>query len=72
MRIGRKHKPFYRIVAMPAEQKRGGKALDMIGYYNPIVEPKVIEVNMDKYNDWISKGAQPTATVKSLVSKAGK
>ena len=69
MRLGRKHKPYYRIVAMNDTSKRDGKALDYLGHYNPLTEPKDIVVDLDKYNDWIAKGAQPTDTVSSLVTK---
>lgn len=69
MRLGRKNRPYYRIVAIDSRKKRNGDALDYLGQYNPLTEPKEINVDMDKYNEWISKGAQPTNTVRSLVSK---
>lgn len=72
MRFGRKHSPSYRIVAIDVTRKREGKALDFIGHYNPIVQPKVLNIDMEKYNEWIQKGAQPTQTVKSLVKKVSK
>lgn len=69
MRFGKKHQPFYRIVAIESTQKRQGNALEYLGFYNPLAKPKLIEVDMTKYTDWIGKGAQPSTTVKSLINK---
>ncbi len=69
-RLGRKKKPFYRIVAADSESPRDGKFLDIIGTYDPLQEPAVIKVDQEKLADWISKGALPTTTVKSLLPKA--
>ncbi len=69
MRLGRAHRPYYRIVAMQSTRKRGGKALDFLGQYDPLANPKLINLDMEKYNDWIAKGAQPTDTVRSLARK---
>ena len=67
-RMGAKKAPFYRIVVADSRSPRDGRFIEEIGYYNPMEEPKVVKVDADKAKDWISKGAQPTDTVK-LYSK---
>ena len=57
---------FYRIVVADSRSPRDGRFIEEIGYYNPMEEPKVVKVDADKAKDWISKGAQPTDTVKTL------
>jgi len=69
VRFGRTHKPYYRIAAMNSTTKRNGKVLEYIGTYNPITDPKEIAIDMTKYDKWTQYGAQPTATVASLVKK---
>ena len=69
-RLGRKKKPFYRIVVADSECPRDGKFLDIVGTYDPLQDPAVITINDDKLQNWIGKGALPTTTVKSLLKKA--
>jgi len=69
-RLGRKKKPFYRIIVADSESKRDGKFLDVVGTYDPLQEPAAINVNNDKLQEWLGKGALPTSTVKSLLKKA--
>lgn len=73
-RLGRKKKPFYRIIVADSENKRDGKFLDIVGTYDPLQNPAAITINNEKLQEWIGKGALPTTTVKSLMSKnaAGK
>ncbi len=70
-RGGSKQRPFYRIVAADARSPRDGRFIDTIGTYNPI--PAEYEVNIDeeKAMYWLTNGAQPTDTVRSLLSKKG-
>ena len=68
-RLGRKKKPFYRIVVADAECKRDGKFLDVIGTYDPLQDPAVVKVDSSKLQDWLGRGALPTTTVKSLLKK---
>ncbi len=70
-RMGAKKKPFYRIVAIDSERKRDGRALDYVGYYNPMVDPPEIKIKEDRVKYWLEKGAQPTETVRSLLRKVG-
>jgi len=68
-RFGGKKKPYYRIVAVDREKPRETKYIDLIGTYNPLLDPAQIKIDFEKYNQWLSKGAQPSVTVKSLVKK---
>jgi small subunit ribosomal protein S16 len=68
-RFGRKKKPFYRIVVQNAEASRDGKFLDMVGTYDPMQDPIVLNIKQDKVQAWLDKGAQPTTTVKSLLAR---
>lgn len=70
-RMGAKKKPFYRIVVSDSRSPRDGKYIESIGTYNPNVEPAEIKVNKESAKEWLSKGAIPTDTAKSLLSKAG-
>ena len=70
-RKGSKKRPFYRIVAMNSETRRNGRALDFLGYYNPMVEPNDIKVEKEKVQKWMDRGATPTETVRSLLKKSG-
>jgi len=68
-RFGGKKKPYYRIVAVDREKPRESRYIELLGQYNPLTDPAQIKIDMDKYNQWIGKGAQPSVTVKSLVKK---
>ncbi len=68
-RMGTKHRPFYRIVAVDKERPRESKFIEQIGYYNPMTEPAEIKVDLSKYKEWIKKGAKPSQTVRSLIKK---
>jgi small subunit ribosomal protein S16 len=69
-RLGKKKKPFYRIIVADSESKRDGKFLDVVGTYDPLQNPAAIKINTEKLQEWIGKGALPTTTVKSLIGKA--
>ena len=70
-RMGRKKKPFYRIVAADARSPRDGKFIEEFGYYNPIDDPITLEVKEDRALYWLGVGAQPSDTVRSLFRKKG-
>lgn len=70
-RMGSKKRPFYRLVAVNSENRRDGRALEYLGYYNPMTEPAVIKLDEENIRKWIDKGAKPTDTVKSLFKQAG-
>lgn len=70
-RMGAKKKPFYRIVVADSRSPRDGRFIDIIGNYDPTKEPAIVNVDEDKALDWMGKGAQPTDTVRSLLSQKG-
>jgi len=70
-RMGAKKAPFYRIVVADSRNPRDGKVLDEIGTYDPTKQPSEIRVDAEAAKDWISKGAQPTDTVRALLKKSG-
>ena len=70
-RMGAHKKPFYRVVVADSRAPRDGKFIEEIGYYDPMKEPKVIEINAELAKKWLENGAQPTETVAKLFKKAG-
>jgi small subunit ribosomal protein S16 len=68
-RFGGKKKPYYRIVAVDREKPRESAYIDLLGQYAPLSDQGKVKIDMEKYNQWIRKGAQPSVTVKSLVKK---
>ncbi|NCD08573.1 MAG: 30S ribosomal protein S16 [Negativicutes bacterium] len=70
-RMGAKKNPFFRIVVADSRAPRDGRFIESIGYYDSTVQPAVVKIDEEKALDWMSKGAQPTDTVKSLFSKDG-
>ena len=70
-RHGRKHRPFYYIVVADSRAPRDGRFVERIGSYNPMTEPATIQLDFDKALSWIQKGAQPSDTARSLLSKEG-
>ncbi len=69
-RLGRKKKPFYRIIVADSERARDGRFLDVVGTYDPLQEPAAIKIDDKKLQEWLGKGALPTTTVKSLIKKS--
>ena len=72
MRTGAKKRPSYRIVVKEKQSKRDGAYLENLGTYNPTREPAEINLKSDRVQYWISKGAQPTDTVRRLIKQAAK
>lgn len=70
-RHGKKGKPFYHIVVADGRAPRDGRFIEKIGTYNPITKPADIVLDIDKALDWLNKGAQPTDTVRSILSYKG-
>lgn len=70
-RMGDKKSPFYRIVVTDSRNARDGAYIDKVGHYNPTVHPAEVVIDADKAKDWLSKGVQPTETVKSLLVREG-
>ena len=68
-RFGAKKRPFYRIVVTNSEAPRDGRFLEIVGTYDPNQEPAAVTVKEDLLSQWVNSGAQPTATVASLLKK---
>ncbi|HGZ70052.1 MAG TPA: 30S ribosomal protein S16 [Nitratifractor sp.] len=68
-RMGRKKKPFYRVVVTDSRKRRDGGWIESIGYYNPVVENKDIKIDEERLNYWLSVGAQMSPTVKRITGK---
>jgi small subunit ribosomal protein S16 len=66
-RVGSKKNPIYRVVAADSRSPRDGKFIEIVGRYNPQTDPSTIELNEEKVKDWLSKGAQPTESVRKLL-----
>jgi len=70
-RFGKKRSPFYHIVIADGRAPRDGKYIEKIGTYNPIPNPAEIKLNFDKALDWLQKGAQPTETMRAILTYKG-
>ncbi len=70
-RVGKKKQPYYRVVVADSRSPRDGRFIEQIGTYDPHTDPSTFKVDADKVKDWISKGAQPTDTVKKLLKYNG-
>ena len=70
-RMGAKKAPFYRIVVADARSPRDGRCIEEIGTYNPLTQPATVAVDVEKAQNWIKNGAQPTDTVRGLLKNAG-
>ncbi|MCS6919912.1 MAG: 30S ribosomal protein S16 [Fimbriimonadales bacterium] len=71
MRIGKKKKPYYRVVVTPSQNPRSGKCVEIVGQYNPITDPAQIQFNEERVLHWLRTGAQPTDTVQHLLKITG-
>ena len=69
-RMGAKKNPFYRIVVADSRCPRDGRCIEEIGTYDPLTTPVTVNVDVEKAQNWIKNGAQPTDTVKALLKKA--
>jgi small subunit ribosomal protein S16 len=70
-RKGTKKKPFYRIVAADIEMPRDGRFLELLGTYDPMIEPAAVTLKEDRINYWLSEGAKPSTTVQSILKRHG-
>lgn len=68
-RFGAKKKPFYRVVVIEKERARNGRALEVVGHYNPLSAPAQVSLKHDRIEHWTKSGAQMSETVKRLVEK---
>ena len=70
-RMGSKKKPFYRIVVADSRSPRDGRFIETVGTYNPLTNPAEISLKEENIMDWLSKGAQPSDTVRNILSQEG-
>ncbi|MBR2825221.1 MAG: 30S ribosomal protein S16 [Solobacterium sp.] len=70
-RMGAKKAPRYRIVAADSRFARDGRVIETLGYFDPTTEPETVKVDAEKALDWLNKGAQPSDTVRNILSRQG-
>ena len=70
-RMGAKKAPRYRIVVADSRSRRDGRDIETIGHYNPTTDPAELFVDTEKAMEWLRVGAQPSDTVRNLLSRAG-
>lgn len=70
-RMGSKRKPFYRLVVADSRMPLDGRFIEEVGFYNPLSDTDSVKLDEEKVFAWLQKGAQPSDTVRSLLSKAG-
>ncbi|MGQ9471574.1 MAG: 30S ribosomal protein S16 [Candidatus Aminicenantales bacterium] len=70
MRFGAKKKAFYRIVVIDSRRPRESKAVDYLGYYNPLKDPAEVRVDLARAKSWLARGVQASKTVQSLLERA--
>lgn len=66
-RFGTKKKPTYRVVVIDSRNPRDGKAIEVVGHYNPVAQPTELKLNQERIDHWVKNGAQPSDTVKRLI-----
>lgn len=69
-RIGATKRPAYRVIAIDKRRSRDGRALEILGFYDPLTEPATVNLDTERINAWIGKGAQPSDTVARLIRQA--
>jgi small subunit ribosomal protein S16 len=70
MRAGARSKPFYRLVAIDERRQRDGRNLDLLGTYDPKTQPVAIQIDLERVDHWLGRGARLSETARSLVGKA--
>ncbi|MBM4132479.1 MAG: 30S ribosomal protein S16 [Nitrospira sp.] len=70
-RAGRHKLPFYRVVAADSRRPRDGKYLEVLGTYDTLKNPPVIQLKQERVLDWLKKGAQPSVTVRTVLRRSG-
>ena len=70
-RMGSKKRPFYRIVVADSRSPRDGRFIETVGTYNPLTDPETVTLKEEKVMNWLNKGAQPSDTVRNILSRNG-
>ena len=68
-RIGKKKKPFYRVVVMDKRKPRNGRTVEVVGTYDPLKKPAEVKLNSERIKYWLGCGAQPSDTVRSFLTR---
>ncbi len=68
-RIGKKKKPFYRVVVIEKRNPRNGRFVEIVGTYDPLKNPAEVKLNAERIKHWLGQGAQPSDTVRSFIRK---
>lgn len=68
-RFGAKKKPSYRVVVIDKERARNSRAVEVVGYYNPVTQPATVNLKYDRVEHWVKAGAKPSDTVARLLAK---
>ena len=71
-RVGATKRPAYRVIAIDKRRSRDGRALEILGFYDPLTEPATVKLDTARINAWIGNGAQPSETVAKLIRQAEK
>jgi len=70
-RMGAKKRPFYRVIVADARAPRDGRFIDTLGTYNPLTDPADVKLDSEKVRLWLSRGAQPSDSVRHLLAREG-
>ncbi len=68
-RLGAKKRPFFRVVVIDSHAARDGRALEVLGHYNPTTVPETFQLNHQRLEHWLTRGAQPSDTVRTLLTR---
>ena len=68
-RIGKKKRPFYRVIVTEKTRPRNGRFVEIVGTYDPLKKPAAVTLDHDRVSYWLSKGAQPSDTVRSFLKR---
>ena len=68
-RMGARKQPYYRVVVIDKERARNGRAVEIVGLYNPRTSPATVDLKRERIEHWVSKGARVSDTVGKLMSK---
>ena len=69
--MGSKKRPFYRIVVADSRSPRDGRFIETVGTYNPLTDPETVTLKEEKVMNWLNNGAQPSDTVRNILSRNG-
>ena len=67
-RIGKKKNPYYRVVVLDKRRPRNGRTVEIVGIYDPLKKPALVELKVERVKYWLSCGAQPSDTVRSFLT----